>query len=105
MLERSGLVQDADGIYNVVTSREKTGTDVCVPIPPAIAAELLAVPNANERYFFYSGSGSEQNFAAKCGANIAAAFEAAGIEDVCFMKSHRLRDTFAVDLLEKGVPL
>jgi integrase/recombinase XerD len=32
-------------------------------------------------------------------------FKAAGIESDGHMQSHRLRDTFAVDLLQKGVPL
>jgi integrase/recombinase XerD len=105
MLERSGLVRDEDGIYNVVTSREKTGTDVRVPLPPAVAGELLACPNDNDKYFFFHGASTGQNFACCCGKRIAAAFESAGIEDVCFMKSHRLRDTFAVDLLEKGLPM
>ena len=36
---------------------------------------------------------------------VSRAFAVAGIADVCFMKSHRIRDTFAVDLLEKGVPM
>jgi integrase len=32
-------------------------------------------------------------------------FKAAGIESEGHMRSHRLRDTFAVDLLSKGVPM
>ena len=36
---------------------------------------------------------------------IAPAFNAAKITSAGYMVSHRLRDTFAVDLLEKGVPM
>ena len=32
-------------------------------------------------------------------------FKDAGLQSDGYMVSHRLRDTFAVDLLEKGVPL
>jgi integrase/recombinase XerD len=36
---------------------------------------------------------------------LAPLFEAAKLSVNGYLKSHRLRDTFAVDLLEKGVPL
>jgi site-specific recombinase XerD len=39
------------------------------------------------------------------GEQIKAAFDAAGIRSQGHMISHRLRATFAVDLLSKGVPL
>jgi site-specific recombinase XerD len=104
-LERSGIMQGADGLYRVTTSRQKTGTDVCVPLPPAVALEVLAVPNDNEKYVFWDGKNGEL-FSAWWGTHfVAPVFDAAKIEDVCFMKSHRLRDTFAVDLLTKGVPM
>ncbi len=105
-LERSGLVRDEDEIYSIVTKREKTGTDVRVPIPPDVAEELLAVPNDNARYIFWDGKGEKASFTGRFGSHqVHAAFEKAEIPDVCKMKSHRLRDTFAVSLLEKGVPL
>jgi integrase len=103
-LERAELIHD--GVYRIVTARQKTGVPVSVPIPPAIAAELLAVPNSNPKYFFWSGSGDEESFTAAWGTDkVAPVLEKAGIPDVCHMKSHRLRDTFAVDLLVKGVPI
>ena len=47
-LERSELVHDAKKkIYRVATARQKTGTHVSVPLPPEIAAEVLAVLNGN----------------------------------------------------------
>lgn len=95
-----------DGMYLVVTARQKTGTDVSVPIPPAVAAELLAVPNTNDVYFFWSGEGSKKSITGNWGKRfIVPCFQKAGIESDGHMRSHRLRDTFAVDLLEKGVPM
>jgi site-specific recombinase XerD len=43
-LERTAIQhEEATGVYRVVTSRQKTGTDVSVPIPPDVAKEVLAV--------------------------------------------------------------
>lgn len=104
-LERSGIIY-AKGIYRVVASRQKTGTDVSVPIPPEVAKELLAITNGNARYVFWTGDSLGETIA-KTWANryIRPVFEAAKIPCEGHMLSHRLRDTFAVDLLEKGVPL
>jgi integrase len=105
-LERDELQRDeAKGLYRIVTARQKTGTHVSVPIPPAVAKELLDVLNGNARYVFWSGNGEEESITKNwMKYYIAPTFKAAKI---CggHMMSHRLRDTFAVDLLEKGVPL
>jgi integrase/recombinase XerD len=103
-LQRSSLVF-TDDIHRVVTSRQKTGTHVSVPIPRAVAEELLALTNVNPKYIFWSGEGLP-NTVGKMWANryIRPLFEAAGLA-TGRMLSHRLRDTFAVDLLEKGVPM
>jgi site-specific recombinase XerD len=106
-LERSEIQHDeAKGLYRIVTSRQKTGTHVSVPIPSAVAQELLTVANGNERYIFWTGEGSGETIA-KTWANryVRPVFEAAGLDNGGHMLSHRLRDTFAVDLLEKGVPM
>lgn len=106
-LRRDELIHDeAKGIYRVITQRTKTGTNVSVPIPPDVAQELLAVPNDNDVYFFWSGEGSKKSITGNWGKRfIVPTFEAAKIECGGHMRSHRLRDTFAVDLLEKGIPL
>ncbi len=39
------------------------------------------------------------------GKKVRLAFAAAGLDDGQHMKSHRLRDTFAVELLQRGVPM
>src|SRR5262249_8211746 len=106
-LKRGELQHDkAKKLYRIVTARQKTGTHVSVPIPPAVAKELLTVLNGNPEYIFWGGKTKEESIA-KNWANmyIAPLFKAAKIPGDGHMKSHRLRDTFAVDLLEKGVPL
>jgi hypothetical protein len=50
-LPRSALIHDAPG-HRAVNQRTKTGTDVSVLLQPNIAAELLAVSNDNNRFFF-----------------------------------------------------
>jgi len=106
-LKRTGIIEDKSRkIHRIVTSRQKTGTHVSVPIPPDVAQELLAVLNGNPEYVFWSGKGEEESIT-KSWAKLylAPLFKAAKLSSNGFMKSHRLRDTFAVDLLEKGVPL
>lgn len=77
-----------------------------VPIPSDVAQEVLAVANGNERYVFWTGEGAGETIA-KTWANryVRPVFEATGIPCEGHMRSHRLRDTFAVDLLQKGVPM
>jgi site-specific recombinase XerD len=105
-IQRAEIIHDEKkGLYRVVTSRQKTGTHVSVPIPKDVAQELLTVLNGNSTYVFWSGNGMEESATKNWAKHIAKVFEDAGIPKVCYMVSHRLRDTFAVDLLEKGVPL
>lgn len=104
-LERGELQRDTKGkLYRIVTSRQKTGVHVSVPIPPVVAKELLAVLNGNPKHFFWTGEGEPKTLTNDYGRYIRPIFEAAGLNGGQ-MKSHRLRDTFAVDMLQKGVPL
>ncbi len=104
-LRRAELETEGDGLYRVRTSRQKTGVHVCVPIPVRIAEELLEVPNTDPNFFFWSGELVESLTRKWSRYYVAPVFKAAKLDGVCFATSHRLRDTFAVDLLEKGVPL
>ena len=107
-LERAEIHHDeTKGIYRVVTSRQKTGTHVSVPIHPAVAAELLAVPNGSPEHLFWDGKQDAFFFQINWAARyVKPIWEAAGIEQGGQrMRSHRLRDTFAVELLIKGVPM
>jgi site-specific recombinase XerD len=106
-LRRDELIHDkGKQLYRIVTARQKTGTHVSVPIPPKIAKEVLSVLNGNPIYVFWStGSGKEQSAVTNWQHDLRQLFRDAGITSQGNMLSHRLRDTFAVDLLEKGVPL
>jgi site-specific recombinase XerD len=106
-LRRSEIVHDkAMKLYLIVTARQKTGTHVSVPIPPKVAKEVLAIANGNPEYVFWStGNGKEQSAVTNWQHDLRKLFKDAGITSEGNMLSHRLRDTFAVDLLEKGVPL
>jgi len=93
-------------LHRVVTARQKTGVNVSVPIPPNIAQELLRVANGNPEYIFWSGNGEEESITKNWAKYyIAPVFKAAKIQNDGHMMSYRLRDTFAVDLLQNGVPL
>jgi integrase/recombinase XerD len=92
-------------LHCIVTSRQKTGTHVQVRLKPDVAQELLAVLNGNPQFVFWSGNGLESSTVTHWQDDMRTLFKAAGIESDGHMRSHRLRDTFAVDLLQKGVPL
>jgi len=106
-LKRAELQHDkVKDLYRIVTARQKTGTHVSVPIPAEVAADLRTVANGNPEYIFWSGNGEEESATKNWSKYyIAPCFKAAKIPNDGHMMSHRLRDTFAVDLLEKGVPL
>lgn len=106
-LERSKIAWDpARKVHRIVTARQKAGTHVSVPIPTNVARELLGVLNGNRHYVFWSGDGEKEHITKSWAKYIIAPlFKAAKIESNGNLRSHRLRDTFAVDLLEKGVPL
>jgi integrase len=106
-LPRGRVIRDnAKGLYRIVTSRQKTGTDVSVPIPDDVATEVLNAPaDCAPEYLFLLGSADVVESARRWTTDFKRVFEGAGLLNGGFMISHRLRDTFAVDLLEKGVPL
>jgi len=106
-LNRGELQYDKNAmLYRIVTARQKTGTHVSVPIPEDVAQELLTVLNGNPEYVFWSGKGDEESITKNWAKYyVAPLFKAAKIQNGGHMMSHRLRDTFAVDLLQKGVPL
>jgi integrase/recombinase XerD len=103
-LERNDLSCHA-GVYRVITSRQKTGTHVSVPIQADVAREMLASHklNTNKKYLFWNtGTGKEQSAVTNWQHDLREAFRAAGLPEG---HPHQLRDTFAVGLLQKGVPI
>ena len=106
MLEPDEIHKDSKKeLYRVVTSRQKTGTHVSVPIPPDVAEEIItAIPlNDNPKYIFWNtGMGKPQTAVTNWQHDLRQVFRAAGMPEG---HPHQLRDTFAVDLLQKGVPL
>ena len=103
-LERIEIQKDAKKkLHRIVTSRQKTGTHVSVPIPKNVADEVLKVLNGNPRYVFWNtGTGKEESAVTNWQHDLRALFRAAGFPEG---HPHQLRDTFAVSLLSKGVPL
>ena len=90
-------------IHRIVTSRTKTGVDVSVPIPPAVAKEILSVPNGNPAYFFWStGNGKLESAVTNWQHDLRDLFHAAGLAKG---HPHQLRDTAACEWLSAGVPL
>jgi integrase len=102
-LRRASFQVDRAGNYRVVTKRQKTGVDVSVPLPEKVGADILAAHNDNALYLFWDGETDIVKSWTKY--VIAPLFKGAEVEKVGNMVSHRLRDTFAVDLLEKGLPM
>jgi integrase len=119
-LERSQILEDkGKKIYRIQTSRQKTGVHVSVPLPHDVAKELLEVLNGNPRYVFWNRgafgghtsdkrgtSGREETVVTSYQTDMRELFKKAGLHSADqHMVSHRLRDTFAVGLLKRGIPM
>ena len=107
-LKRGEMQLDkAKKLYRIVTARQKTGTHVSVPIPPEIAEELLTRAERQSRVHLLVRRRAKKKASRRIGRSITSlrASRPPRFQSDGHMMSHRLRDTFAVDLLEKGVPL
>jgi integrase len=101
-LPTRGVIHDSRRrLYRVEISRQMTGTHVSVVIPNAVAEEVLAI--AGRDYVFWDGKTDIVKSWTKYA--VSKTFDAAGLVGAGHMRSHRLRDTFAVYLLENSVPL
>jgi integrase/recombinase XerD len=80
----------------------KTGTPVYVPLPDFVLTALEAVPKISERYFFWTGDSKVESATGDWQPTLKGVFKQAGIPDG---HAHRFRDTFAVGLLQAGVPM
>ena len=86
----------------VVRRRLKTGNLVNNNIPKKVALELLAVPNDNSTYFFWTGVGNARTIAGKFSNELQTVFTTAKIP---YGHSHRFQDTYALELLKAGADI
>ena len=70
--------------------------------PDFVLTALDAVPKVSEKYFFWTGGSNVDSATGDWQRTLKGVFEQAGIPDG---HAHRFRDTFAVGLLQAGVPM
>jgi integrase/recombinase XerD len=80
---------------------EKTGVDVCMPLPSNLVRELNIIRGTNPEYFFWSGHGRLKSCVGNWQRSLKRVFRFAGIPSGC---AHRFRHTFAKRYLDAGVP-
>ena len=80
---------------------QKTGEPVNVVLPDFVLKALEATPRVTDKHFFWSGEGKLDSIVRSWQARLRRLFELAEISN----DPHRLRDTFAVELLLAGVPI
>src|SRR5262249_48267494 len=78
----------------------KTGTPVYCPLPPIVIEALNALPAG--RYFFWTGESKPKSAVGDWQRALKRLFILAGVPDG---HAHRMRDTFAVELLLASVPI
>ena len=80
----------------------KTGHPVSIPLPHFVIEALASLDNDHEAFYFWSGVSTLKSRLTEWQERLKKVFVIAGIPAG---HGHRLRDTFSVDLLSKGVPL
>ena len=86
----------------LVLRRSKSGELVTVLLPEQAVQALRKIPKRSRKYFFWSGTSHPETAAKYWRERLKAVAAAAGVEG---FHPHRLRDTFAVELLLAGVPI
>jgi integrase/recombinase XerD len=81
---------------------QKTGEPVTVPVHPQLEAALAQITPNTAGYYFWSGESAITTATDNWRRRFAQVFQQVGIEGG---HPHRFRDTFAVDLLLRGVPI
>jgi integrase/recombinase XerD len=103
-LQQSEIKRDEKKkLVRVVTKRQKTGTHVSVPLPPAVASEILAVKNGTD-YLFWTGGGLETSAVTNWQHDLRTLFRSAFGQKTNFTP-HCLRDTAACNWLTAGIPM
>jgi integrase/recombinase XerD len=90
--------QIKDGILNLRTA--KTGTLVRIPLPAVALTALESIQTG--QYYFWSGEGKKKSCVGDYQRAFKKLYELAQVENG---HAHRWRDTFAVELLLKRVPI
>lgn len=88
-----------DGKVDLYT--QKTGTHVYIPLPPVAVAALDALRSTN-RYVFWTGRSTVKTAVTGWERSLSKLFRLAKVDGG---HAHRFRDTFAVELLIRGVEL
>src|SRR5712692_2551182 len=81
---------------------QKTGVPVNAILPEFVLKALEATPRANNKYFFWSGTGKLDSAVRSWQTRLRKLFELAEVQNG---HAHRFRDTFAVELLLARVPI
>lgn len=85
---------------------QKTGVPVHTILPDSVLKALEATPRATDTLYFWSGESKPESVAGLWEKRLKKVFGLAGItKGQGNAVSHRLRDTFAVELLLAGVPI
>jgi site-specific recombinase XerD len=79
----------------------KAGTPVYCPLPDVVLRTLDAIPSVGQ-HWFWTGESKPKTAISHWQYELAKLFEVAKVENA---HPHRLRDTFAVELLLQGVPM
>ena len=82
--------------------QHKTGTPVYVPVPDSVVEAVNKIDNGSPYFFWTTGRGAVRTLTANWQRVLSSVFKASGVEGG---HAHRFRDTFAVELLLRGVPI
>jgi integrase/recombinase XerD len=107
-MDATTLRRDALGDDNNLTRRRnKTNTEVFVPLPPAVAERLRVLPNDHSEHFFWNPNRVKKtSVVCEFAVLLRKVFDKAGVSHSKEeMLSHRFRHTFAVEMLLAGVPI
>ena len=100
------LTSDRIDGKNIFLYTAKTGVPVYDILPDSVLRALEETPRVTETRFFWSSQGKRETAVCDWQEKIKNVFDLAGIvKGLSNAVSHRLRDTFAVELLLAGVPL
>ncbi len=81
---------------------QKTGVPVYLPLPEFVLDSLRGIEKSSRKYYFWTGNGKITTRVGNFARSLSTLFSLAGVEGG---HAHRFRDTFAVELLQKRVPL